>query len=52
MGRKAQVASSILWVRNRPECPEDNLRELMKIATQSMGFPERTKKQKSSCERI
>ena len=28
LGREVQAASSILMVRTRPECPEDNLREL------------------------
>ena len=28
LGREAQAASSVLRVRTRPECPEDNLREL------------------------
>ena len=27
-GRETQAASSVLRVRTRPECPEDNLREL------------------------
>ena len=29
LGREVQAASSILMVRTRPECPEDNLRKLM-----------------------
>ena len=28
LGRNAQAASSVLSVRTRPECPENNLREL------------------------
>ena len=29
LGREVWAASSVLRVRMRPECPEDNLRELM-----------------------
>ena len=29
LGREVWEASSVLRVRTRPECPEDNLRELM-----------------------
>ena len=29
LDREAWVASSVLGVRTRPECPEDNLRKLM-----------------------
>ena len=29
VGRQAWAASSVLRVRIRPDCPEDNLRELM-----------------------
>ena len=29
LGRKAQAASSVLRVRTGPECPEDNMRELL-----------------------
>ena len=29
LGREAWAASSVLRVRTGPECPEDNLRELM-----------------------
>ena len=29
LSREAWAASSVLRVRTRPECPEDNLREIM-----------------------
>ena len=29
LGREAQATSSVLRVKTGPECPEDNLRELM-----------------------
>ena len=31
LGRKAQAASSVLSVRTRHECPENNLRELTRV---------------------
>ena len=36
-GLNMEGRASLLRVRTRPECPEDNLRELNEIATQTVG---------------
>ena len=46
LGREVWGTSSVLRVGTKPECPEDNLRELMWDSTQTMGSPERPKKKK------
>ena len=45
LDREAWAASSVPRVRTRPECPEDNLRELTQseIAAQTVGSAEREK---------
>ena len=36
-GAEQGGTAALLKVRTRPECPEDNLRELCEIATQTVG---------------
>ena len=45
LDREAWAASSVPRVRTRPECPEDNLRDLTQseIAAQTVGSAEREK---------
>ena len=38
LDREAWVASSVLGVRTRPECPEDNLRKLMRDSNPNSGI--------------
>ena len=44
LGREAWAASSVLRVRTGPECPEDNLRELMQDKNPNCGVSRGTKK--------
>ena len=43
LGRKAQAASSVLSVRTRHECPENNLRELRWDSNPNLGITRETK---------
>ena len=46
LGRKARIVSSVFRVRTGPECPEDNLRELMRDSNPNHGIARETKKKK------
>ena len=45
--REAWAASSVLQVRTRVECPEDNLRELTQNSDPNCGISRGTKKKKN-----
>ena len=45
LGREVRATSSVLRVRTRLECPEDNLRELMWDSNPNSGITRETKKQ-------
>ena len=44
LDREARVVSSVFRVRTGPECPEDNLRELMRDSNPNHGIAGETKK--------
>ena len=46
LDREAWVASSILRVRTRPECPVDNLRELMGDSSPNCGSAREEKRER------
>ena len=54
LGREAWADSSVLRVRTRLECPEDNLRELMRHNNPNLGIANETRKKKKdlSYERL
>ena len=57
LGREVQVASLVLRVKGQPECPQDNLRELMRDSNPICGIAWETKKNKQtkkdfSCKRL
>ena len=48
LDREARPAQSMLRVRTRPECPEDNLRELMWDSNPNCGIARERKKKRTS----
>ena len=48
LNREARAASSVLRVRTRPDCPEDNLRELMGDSNPNCGIAIGRGKQKKN----
>ena len=52
LGREVQVASLVLRVKGQPECPQDNLRELMRDSNPICGIAWETKKKQTNKKRL